>query len=77
MLDHAEHNLDDLNKVLLENKYVTYKERSSELIKKNEILKKMELRYTMPEELINHRTKISGKNEITEQESKSENLTFF
>jgi methyl-accepting chemotaxis protein len=77
MLDHAEHNLDDLNEVLLKNKYVTYKERSSELIKKNEILKKMELRYTMPEELINHQTKISGKDEITEQESKIEDLTFF
>jgi hypothetical protein len=37
----------------------------------------MELRYTMPEELINHQTKISGKDEITEQESKIEDLTFF
>jgi methyl-accepting chemotaxis protein len=77
MLDHAEHNLDDLNGVLLANKDVVHTDRCADLIQKNEILKKMELRYTMPEELINHQAKISGENEITGQESTSEDLTFF
>lgn len=77
MLDHAEHNLDDLNQVLLSNKGITYTERSADLIKKNEILKNMELRYTMPEELANHQASTSGETKITEQESISEDLTFF
>jgi methyl-accepting chemotaxis protein len=77
MLDHAEHNLDDLNQVLLSNKDITHTERSADLIKKNEILKNMELRYTMPEELVNHQVIISGETKITEQESTSEDLTFF
>jgi methyl-accepting chemotaxis protein len=77
MLDHAEHNLDDLNQVLLSNKNVTHTERSADLIKKNEILKNMELRYTMPEELVNHQASTSGENEIPKQESIDEDLTFF
>jgi methyl-accepting chemotaxis protein len=77
MLDHAEHNLDDLNQVLLSNKHITHTERSADLIKKNEILKNMELRYTMPEELVNHQASASRETETTEQESTSENLTFF
>jgi methyl-accepting chemotaxis protein len=77
MLDHAEHNLDDLNQVLLNNKYLTHAERSADLIKKNEILKNMELRYTMPEELVNHQASTSGETNITKQESASEDLTFF
>jgi methyl-accepting chemotaxis protein len=77
MLDHAEHNLDDLNQVLLSNKYISHKERSADLINKNEILKNMELRYTMPEELDNHQGSTSGETETTNQESTSEDLTFF
>jgi methyl-accepting chemotaxis protein len=77
MLDHAEHNLDDLNQVLLNNKDITHTERSANLINKNEILKNMELRYTMPEELVNHQASTSGETKIIEQESTSEDLTFF
>jgi methyl-accepting chemotaxis protein len=77
MLDHAEHNLDDLNQVLLSNKDITHTERSADQIKKNDILKNMELRYTMPEELVNHQASASRETETTEQESTSENLTFF
>jgi methyl-accepting chemotaxis protein len=77
MLDHAEHNLDDLNQVLLSNKDIIYTERSADLINKNEILKNMELRYTMAEELVNHQTSTSGETKITAQESTSEDLTFF
>jgi methyl-accepting chemotaxis protein len=77
MLDHAEHNLDDLNQVLLSNKDITHTERSANLINKYEILKNMELRYTMPEELVNHQASTSGETKIIEQESTSEDLTFF
>jgi methyl-accepting chemotaxis protein len=77
MLNHAEHNLDDLNQVLLSNKGITHTERSADLMNKNEILKNMELRYTMPEELVNHQASISRETKITEQESTSEDLTFF
>jgi methyl-accepting chemotaxis protein len=77
MLDHAEHNLDDLNQVLLSNKYVTHTERTADSIKKNEILNNMELRYTMPEELVNHQANTSGDNEMPKQESTNEDLTFF
>ena len=77
MLDHAGHNLDDLNQVLLSNKDITHTERSADLINKNEILKNMELRYTMAEELVNHQASTSGETKIAEQESTGEDLTFF
>jgi methyl-accepting chemotaxis protein len=82
MLDHAEHNLEDLNQVLISNKHITHTERSADLIKKNVILKNMELRYTMPEELVNHQASTSEEIETTEKkstqkESTSEDLTFF
>jgi methyl-accepting chemotaxis protein len=77
MLDHAEHNLDDLNQVLLSNKDITHTERRADLIDKNEILKNMELRYTMAEELVNHQASTSGETKIKEQKSTSEDLTFF
>ena len=77
MLDHAEHNLNDLNEVLLANRHVAHSERSADLIHKNEILKKMELRYTMQEELVNHQATVSGENVTTEQQSASEDITFF
>jgi methyl-accepting chemotaxis protein len=82
MLDHAEHNLEDLNQVLISNKHITHTERSADLIKKNVILKNMELRYTMPEELVNHQANTSEEiettqKESTQKESTSEDLTFF
>jgi methyl-accepting chemotaxis protein len=77
MLDHAEHNLNDINEVLLANRHVEYSERSADLINKNEIIKKMELRYTMQEELVNHQATVSGENVTTEQQSASEDITFF
>jgi hypothetical protein len=36
----------------------------------------MELRYTMPEELVNHQASTSEEIETTEQESTSDDLTF-
>jgi methyl-accepting chemotaxis protein len=77
MLDHAEHNLEDLNQVLLSNKNMKHTERSADLINKNVILNKMELRYTMPEELVNHQASTSEELEATEKESASEDITFF
>jgi methyl-accepting chemotaxis protein len=72
ILDHAEHNLDELNQVLLSNKYITHTERSADLIKKNDILKSMELRYAMPEELANHQASTSEK---LKQQSKNQQVT--
>jgi methyl-accepting chemotaxis protein len=77
MLDHAEHNLEDLNQVLLSNKHITHTERSADLINKNVILKNMELRYTIPEELVNHQASTSGEIETTQKASTSKDLTFF
>ncbi|MFT7186723.1 MAG: methyl-accepting chemotaxis protein [Pseudohongiellaceae bacterium] len=77
MLDHAEHNLEDLNQVLLSNKHITHSERSADLINNNEILKNMELRYTMPEELVNHQVSTSEEIKTKEQASTSDDLTFF
>ncbi|MFT5717329.1 MAG: methyl-accepting chemotaxis protein [Oleiphilaceae bacterium] len=77
MLDHAEHNLEDLNQVLLSNKHITPTERSADLINNNEILKNMELRYTMPEELVNHQASTSEEIKTKEQASTSDDLTFF
>ena len=77
MLEHAEHNLEDLNQVLLATKDADHTERSADLIQKDKILKQMELRYTMPEELANHQVSTSGQTGLIEQESTSEDLTFF
>ena len=77
MLEHAEHNLEDLNQVLLTTKDADHTERSADLIQKDKILKQMELRYTMPEELANHQVSTSGQTGLIEQESTSEDLTFF
>jgi methyl-accepting chemotaxis protein len=77
MLEHAEHNLDALNELLLDNKKIAYTERTAELIKDNDILKKMELRYTMPEELANHQAIITGEYKVKNKNSSSEDITFF
>jgi len=52
-------------------------ERKPELIEKNEILKKMELGYTMPEELANHRAVVAGVDQLKKSNAHTEDLTFF
>jgi len=75
MLDHAELNLHDLNELLLTNKGTAHAERKGDLIKTDVIMKKMELRYTMPEELANHRATVTGGKETGEKPSSG--ITFF
>ncbi|MBA6341635.1 hypothetical protein H4J59_11610 [Colwellia sp. MB02u-10] len=77
ILGNAEHNLYDLNELLLANKAVPTTERSADLIKKNDILEKMALRYTVPEELTNHQAIVAGEQKTQGQESQGNNLTFF
>ena len=77
MLEHAEHNLDALNELIIDNKKVAFTERTAELIKDNDILKKMELRYTMPEELANHQAITTGEYKVKNKNSFSEDVTFF
>jgi methyl-accepting chemotaxis protein len=77
MLEHAEHNLHDINELLLANMSVAHIERSADLIQTNDILARMELRYTMPEELANHQATVAGEQDIKKEESASEYLTFF
>ncbi len=77
ILGNAEHNLYDLNELLLANQAVSTTERSADLIKKNDILEKMALRYTVPEELTNHQAIVAGEQKTQGQESQGNNLTFF
>jgi methyl-accepting chemotaxis protein len=77
ILEHAEHNLYDLNELLLANQAIPTTERSADLIQTNDMLEKMALRYTMPEELANHQATVAGEQKIQEQESKVDDLTFF
>ncbi|MFT5452835.1 MAG: hypothetical protein ACI9N9_002333 [Enterobacterales bacterium] len=49
VFEHAEHHLHDINELLLANKWVPHTERSADLFQTNDILARMELRYTMPE----------------------------
>jgi methyl-accepting chemotaxis protein len=77
ILEHAEHNLYDLNKLLLANQAVPMTERSADLIQTNDMLEKMALRYTVPEELANHQATVAGEQKTQNQESKDDDLTFF
>ncbi|MBA6290290.1 methyl-accepting chemotaxis protein [Colwellia sp. MB3u-4] len=77
ILEHAEHNLYDFNELLLANQAVPKTERSADLIQTNDILEKMALRYTVPEELANHQATVAGEQKTPGQESKGDDLTFF
>ena len=77
ILEHAEHNLYDLNELLLANQAMPMTERSADLIQTNDMLEKMALRYTVPEELANHQATVAGEQKTSEQESKGDDLTFF
>lgn len=77
MLEHAEHNLNDLYDLVCNQSQLTSDERESYAIQISEILSKMELRYTMPEELLHHQKSGMSDGEKREQESEPEELTFF
>jgi len=75
MLDHAQHNLQDLLATTVNNQSIKLTEKSKQVISVDTIMEKMELRYTMPEELINHQVAVSGKS--NEKSSTEDELTFF
>jgi methyl-accepting chemotaxis protein len=77
ILEHAEYNLYDLNEFLLANQAIPKTERSADLIQTNDILEKMALRYTVPEELANHQATVAGEQKTPGQQSKGDDLTFF
>lgn len=54
MLEHAEHNLNDMTELVNSNAQIELSDRDAESVHKNNMLESMELRYTMPEELMNH-----------------------
>ncbi len=79
MLEHAEHNLSDLNGLVNINNGIELSERDAATIDKDNMLDHMELRYTMPEELLNHQATISGDSSMAETAAPSdeEDITFF
>ena len=76
MLEHAEHNLQDLFDVIDSQKQISLAARDPELIQVDRIMEKMELRYTMPEELLHHQASIAGEGVIYEEET-TDDITFF
>lgn len=78
MLEHAEHNLKDLYDVVDNQKQLSLAERAPDSIQVDEIMEKMELRYTMPEELLHHQASISGEEVVhAEVEVTEDDITFF
>jgi len=78
MLDHATHNLSDLSAVAEKNKAISLAERSPESIQVSELMEKMEQRYTMPDELLQHKATVSGEAVVVDDaEIEEEELTFF
>lgn len=78
MLEHAEHNLQDLYDVVDSQKQISLVARDPESIQVDSIMEKMELRYTMPEELLHHQATISGEEVAPiKTEEAGDELTFF
>jgi len=76
MLEHAKHNLQDLFDVIDSQKQIALVVRDPESIQVGRIMEKMELRYTMPEELLHHQASIAGEGVISEEET-ADDITFF
>ena len=79
MLEHAEHNLQDLYDVVDSQKQIALTARDPDSIRVDSIMEKMELRYTMPEELLHHQASISGEEvvAVATTEEEGDELTFF
>ncbi|MFT5852235.1 MAG: methyl-accepting chemotaxis protein [Colwellia sp.] len=82
MLEHAEHNLNDITALVKSNTQIELSDRDAGSVHKSKVLKHMELRYTMPEELLNHQASISGNESLFENMAPSssgnnDDLTFF
>ena len=81
MLEHAEHNLNDITELVNSNAQIELSDRDAESVLKNKMLEHMELRYTMPEELMNHQAAISGNDVVFKDmepaSTGDDDLTFF
>jgi len=79
MLDHAKHNLSDLSSVAEKNRAISLVERSSESIQVGQLMAEMEKRYTMPDELLQHKATVSGEAVVVDDAEVEEDdeLTFF
>ncbi len=79
MLEHAEKNLNDLAKLIKNNSGIELSNRDAKTINKENILEHMELRYTMPEEHINHQASLTGDTSTakTKETSEDDDVTFF
>jgi methyl-accepting chemotaxis protein len=81
MLEHAEHNLNDITQLVNSNAKVALSDRDARSVHKTRMLKHMELRYTMPEELLNHQVSIADEGLFDDMKSPSssnkDDLTFF
>jgi len=73
MLSHVENNLGSLHQTI-EHTQQGGKERHADMINVEKTLASMELKYTMPEELINHNTAMGGSRQIVKSDN---DLTFF
>jgi len=79
MLDHATHNLSDLSSVAEKNRAISLVERSPESIQVGQLMEEMEKRYTMPDELLQHKATVSGEAVVVDDAEAEEDdeLTFF
>ncbi|WP_051303584.1 methyl-accepting chemotaxis protein [Psychromonas aquimarina] len=76
MLEHAKSNLNDLLKIAAGHHAVKLQDKAQQSISVKEIMDSMELRYTMPEELLNHQAAVDpGKK--TDDAATGDDLTFF
>jgi methyl-accepting chemotaxis protein len=73
MLEHVEKNLISLSEIV-DNTRNQSRDRHADMINVNQILSKMELSYTMPEELLNHQ---SDRGSIASAAETNDDLTFF
>jgi methyl-accepting chemotaxis protein len=81
MLEHAEHNLNDITQLVNSNAKVALSDRDARSVHKTKMLKHMELRYTMQEELLNHQVSIADEGLFDDMKSPSssnkDDITFF
>jgi methyl-accepting chemotaxis protein len=81
MLEHAEHNLNDITALVKSNTQIELSDRDAGSVHKSKVLEHMELRYTMPEELLNHQVSIADEGLFDDMKSPSssskDDLTFF
>ncbi|WP_019613967.1 methyl-accepting chemotaxis protein [Psychromonas ossibalaenae] len=76
MLEHAQSNLNDLLKIAAGHHAVKLQDKAQQSISVKDIMDNMELRYTMPEELLNHQSAVQPDKK-TAHAAAGDDLTFF